>query len=60
MSGDSFVKALKQSSETENTGMVFVCLFVLQMSNQGHFLCSPLEMSSDLGTFEEARIQKSA
>lgn len=55
MSRDSFVKALKQSSETENTGV-----FLLQMSNWGHFLCSLLEMSSDLGTAEEARIQESA
>lgn len=55
MSGDSFVKALKQSSETENTDV-----FLLQMSNQGHFLCSTLEMNSDLRPSEEARIQKSA
>lgn len=59
MSGDSFVMALKQSFETENT-----VGFLLQMSNNRLVfspLClSPLEISSDLGTAEAARIQKSA
>lgn len=51
--------ALKQSFETENT-----VGFLLQMSNNRLVfspLClSPLEISSDLGTAEAARIQKSA
>lgn len=55
MSRDSFVMTLKQSSETESTGV-----FLLQMSNQGHFLCSPFGIGSDLETAEKARIQKSA
>lgn len=39
----------------KNTGV-----FLLQMSNHRHVLCSLFEISCDLGAAEEARIQKSA